>query len=283
MGDRFEDDDIALGQGQRQDRTFAGGQFQRVQKRLVQQFVETLIGDIDARPPVDAAQVFRQRQLVRAVAGDAADAGVDGKGDLDQFIQRRRIIGGAERAVVFGPHHGFQRGIGVQHPAAAGTQHVPRQIENAQRRRVQEPGDGALRVQRATQRKGGHVHAQEIAVVAVAEQCFDGVRHVRIRRLPQQPEQRIGLGHGATHPRRGRRQSCRRYATPAAHHAPLCSTFQFAGDGQPCGTRAVTSISIRIASSISRASIIVAAGRAWPKAALVWGQSLGKSLRSGRI
>ena len=53
--------------------------------------------------------------------------------------------------------------------------------------------------------------------------------------------------------------------------------------GQAAGTRAVTSISMRIASSISRASIMVAAGRAWAKAALVWGQSLGKSVRSGRI
>lgn len=53
--------------------------------------------------------------------------------------------------------------------------------------------------------------------------------------------------------------------------------------GQPAATRAVTSISNRMASSISRASIMVAAGRAVPKAAESCGQSRGNSARSGRM
>lgn len=52
---------------------------------------------------------------------------------------------------------------------------------------------------------------------------------------------------------------------------------------QPAATRAVTSISNRMASSISRASIMVAAGRAVAKAAESCGQSRGKSARSGRM
>ena len=54
-------------------------------------------------------------------------------------------------------------------------------------------------------------------------------------------------------------------------------------EDQAEGTRAVTSISKRMACSISRASIIVAAGRAVAKATDSCGQSFGKSARSGRM
>ena len=42
---------------------------------------------------------------------------------------------------------GLERRAGVEHAAAAGAQHVPRQFEQAEPRRVQERGDGAFFVE----------------------------------------------------------------------------------------------------------------------------------------
>lgn len=62
------------------------------------------------------------------------------------------------------------------------------------------------------------------------------------------------------------------------------TTYQMGGGTfPPAPTIAVTSISILIASSISSACIMVAAGFACPKNSRRRGQMAGKSVRSGRM
>src|SRR3546814_10234826 len=71
----------------------------------------------------------------------------DREDDLDHLVERRLVAGGAERAGVLLALHRLQRGVGIEHPAAARAEHVPRQLEEAEPGGMQEGGNGLLFVE----------------------------------------------------------------------------------------------------------------------------------------
>ncbi|MCY1515787.1 hypothetical protein D9M68_503890 [compost metagenome] len=129
MGHRLEDDDEFRRHLQRDDRLFAGRQFERLDHEIVDLGLVVVLGQIYAGAPVDLAEIFERRQLVRVVGLDVAYPRVDGEGHFHHLVERRLIAGGAERAGIGVALHGLQRGIAVKHTAAPGAEHIPRQLE----------------------------------------------------------------------------------------------------------------------------------------------------------
>jgi len=103
----------------------AGGNLEAVEDHGVHDLLVIVLRQYDTGAPVHLPEIFEDRQLVRAVAGDAADARIDCERHLDELVQGRRIAGGAERADIFLLDHRLQRGVGVEDAAAAGAEHVP--------------------------------------------------------------------------------------------------------------------------------------------------------------
>ncbi len=53
----------------------------------------------------------------------------DREGDLDLLVDRGLIAAGAQSAMIVVVAQRFQRAVGVEHAAAAGTEHVPGEVE----------------------------------------------------------------------------------------------------------------------------------------------------------
>src|SRR5262249_17599887 len=99
------------------------------------------------------AVIFPDRQFVRFVGRDLAHARAHGEAHLDDVVERGFARGGAKRAIVFVGAHGLERGVGVEHPAAAGAKHVPRHVEQPDLRAMRERRDGPLRVETSRRAK----------------------------------------------------------------------------------------------------------------------------------
>ena len=136
-------------------RLFAGGQFDRIDGDLSIISSKPRFRKIDAGAPEHLAVVFPDRQRMRIVRRDPAHARVDGEGDLDHLVEGRLVAGRAEGAVVVPLLHRLERRAGVEHAAAARAQHVPRQLEDAQARGVQERRDRLLLVEPVRRRSRG--------------------------------------------------------------------------------------------------------------------------------
>jgi hypothetical protein len=80
----------------------------------------------------------------------------------------------------------------VEHAAAAGTQDIPRQLENANAGGMQEGADHSLFVQAALGREIEDVDAAKLVIGSVPNQCFHGSDRVRVGRLPHDAEQALG-------------------------------------------------------------------------------------------
>ena len=76
----------------------------------------------------------------------------------------------------------------LEHAAAAGAQHIPRQFEQAKPRRVQERRKRALFIEPVLRRKVEHIDATKVAVWRVADHLLDRCYRIGIRRLPQHAE-----------------------------------------------------------------------------------------------
>ena len=115
---------------QRHRRFLAGPQFHDVERDLVHGALQ-VVRKLNSGAPEDLAHVLGQGKRVGIVRRDPPDLLMDGEGDLDEFVERRRVVRRAERARVFGAVERFQRGTGFKNAAAAGTEHVPGHVEEA--------------------------------------------------------------------------------------------------------------------------------------------------------
>ena len=79
----------------------------------------------------------------------------------------------------------FQRVVRIEHAAAAGAQHVPGEIEQAEPRGMQEAGNHPLFVETGAPGKVQGVDPIEFVVCAVVDQLCNGVRDSRIGGLLQ--------------------------------------------------------------------------------------------------
>src|SRR6185437_3809854 len=109
----------------------------------------------------------------------------------------------AQRAGVFVMAHAFERGIRVQHAAAAGAEHVPRQLEQPESRAMKKCADGALLVDTVACREVQHIDATELAVRRPLDVLLDGGGSNRVGRLPEDLEQRLCFAHRPSLPQRG--------------------------------------------------------------------------------
>jgi hypothetical protein len=202
---RIEGDDKVLRQLHRQHRLFARRQLDRIDGEFGKTFAERF-RQIDARAPENLAVIFDFRERIRAVGGDATNAGADRKGDLDHLVERRLIAGGAQPAIVFVAIDILECRAGIEHAAAAGAEHVPRQFENSEPRGMQERGDGALFVELVCGRKSQRIDPAQFAIRRLAYGLFDRRGAGGIRRFSQYTKKGFSLAHQSFPSVKGRRQ-----------------------------------------------------------------------------
>ena len=101
---------------------------------------------------------------------DPPDLRADGEGDLDLLVDRGLIAAGAQSAMIIVVTQRFQRAVGIEHAAAAGTQHVPGQVEQPEPRGMQEAGNHPLFVEPGSLGEIQHVDAVEFVILAVLDQ-----------------------------------------------------------------------------------------------------------------
>jgi hypothetical protein len=183
MRRRFENDHRSRRELQRQQRLLARRQLHGIERDLLHRCVEAVIGQVDAGAEEDLPVVFPDRQPLRIVRGNAADARVHGKAHFDHVIERRLIVDVAECTMIFLRAHALQRGVGVQHAAAARAQHVPRHVEQADPCGVQEGRDRALFLEPFASREVEHVDAAQPAIGRLADEPLDRRHASSIGRL----------------------------------------------------------------------------------------------------
>ena len=116
---------------------------------------------------------------------NAPDHGTDGEGDLDLFVDGSLVATGAQAAVIILFAQRFQRGMGIEHAAATGAQHVPGQVEQPEPGRMQETRDHLFFVEPGPLRKIQQVDAVEFVVLALVDQAAEWLGHRRIGSLLQ--------------------------------------------------------------------------------------------------
>ncbi|MNL32187.1 hypothetical protein D3C87_1540210 [compost metagenome] len=92
---RLEDDDEGFRDLKRYDALPAGRQFQSLDDELVDHRLVVAFRQIDARAPVDLAEVFCGRKLVGVMSLDPPDIGTDRERHLDHLVERRLVASGA--------------------------------------------------------------------------------------------------------------------------------------------------------------------------------------------
>ncbi len=197
MRHRLEHDDELGRQLHRDLSLLAGAKFDRVDGDLLQDLFEAGFRQVDPGAPERLAEVFPHRQRVRIVRRNPAHARADGEGDLDHLVERRLVGLRTQRAVVGLLVHRLELQAGVEHAAAAGAQHVPVQLEQAEPRGVQEGADDFFFVETALGGKCQHVDAAQMPVLAVADQRLDRGENIRIGRIAKRAEQGLRVVHGA--------------------------------------------------------------------------------------
>jgi len=121
--------------------------------------------------------------------------GLTVKGDLDHLVEGRLVAGGAQRAIILLAGDCLERGGRVEHAAAAGAQHAPRQFEKAEAGSVQERSDGGLFIKTVPGGKIQHVEAAKLTIRRLANRAFDGGNGIGASRLPQHAEEGFDLAH----------------------------------------------------------------------------------------
>ena len=99
---------------------------------------------------------------------DAPDPRADREGDLDLLVDGGFIAAGAQPAMIVVVTQRFQRAMGIEHAAAAGAQHVPGQVEQAEPRGMEKAGDHPLFVEPGALGKIQHIDPVELVVLAVS-------------------------------------------------------------------------------------------------------------------
>lgn len=187
MRDRLEHDDEFRRKLYGQHRLFTGRKLDILQRERFHLLRQILFRQIGAGRQVDLAEIFHQRQFMWSVGGNLAYAWTDGECYLDHLVEGWRIALGAQRASIFVLLHGFQRGVGVEHAAAAGAQNIPGDVEDAHARCMQKGADGAFLVEAILAGEGQRIDAAKLAVLARGDGLLDRLDCLRIDigRLPQ--------------------------------------------------------------------------------------------------
>ena len=149
-----------------------------------------VVGQVGARTPKDLAHVFGKRQRIRIVRGDAADARIDGERDFDQLVEIRFDVGHAEGAKILVLVQRLQRGAGFDHAAAAGTQHIPRHVEQPEPGRMDERPDGRLLVEAALGGEDQRIDAAQRPVGVGRGRSLERLRDGRLGGLAEQVPER---------------------------------------------------------------------------------------------
>jgi len=215
MRDRLEDEDEFLRQVQRHHQPLAGRNLGAVDDDRLHDLFE-ILRQVDARPPVELTEIFADRQRFGRVGGDAPYPRADGEGHLDQFVERRLVARRAERADVFVLDDGLQRRVRLQHPAAAGAQHVPRYVEQTERRGMEETGDGRLLVEAIGFCEGERIDAAKAPIGAEFDGPLDGRGDGRNDRLTQDRDGCMRFAHDpVSDAGMDSKSACRRWPRPA--------------------------------------------------------------------
>lgn len=205
MRDRLEQDDETLGQVHRHAGLLAGAQLHVIQHHAVHHLLELRAGrQLQPRGPEHLPHVVPDRQGVGRVGGDGAHPRADGERHLHHLVQGRFVAGRAERAQVLVLVHRLQRGVGMEHPAAARAEDVPRHLEQPQPRAVQEGVQRLLRRHPVARREVQGIDAVQVRVLPLPHQLFERRHHPGVRRLPQYAEPCFRFAHRSllAHPRR---------------------------------------------------------------------------------
>ena len=202
MGDRIESDDEALRQRQRHRGFFAWLKLHQVERHLLDRALEVLRNH-GAGAPEDLPHVFGKGQSARIMRADAPDSRIDGEGDFDQLVEGRLVILHAERAEIVVAIDALQGDGRFEHAAAAGAEHVPRHVEEAEPRRMNERADRRLLVEPALGGESERVDAVERPVRPGFDRRLQRVGDVRVRRLPQEFPERRCFGHRRSSVRAG--------------------------------------------------------------------------------
>ena len=103
-----------------------------------------VVRKLNSGAPEDLAHVLGEGKRVGIVGRDPTDLRIDGEGDFDEFVERWRVVRGAEGTHVFGTVERLERGPGFENAAAAGTEHVPGHVEEADPGGVHQRADHQL-------------------------------------------------------------------------------------------------------------------------------------------
>jgi len=184
VADRLEDDDLRGRKLDRNHRLLASRQFEELEGEFIDTRLQ-ILRQVSRRAPENLAEIFHRRQAVRVVASNPAHARADGEVDVDHFVERGVVAGGAERTIVDVLMHRLQRVVGAKHAAAAGAEDVPLHLEEAEARGVEERGDGFLGVEAALLAEGDRIDAVEVAVGALGDEFLNRCNRRRVGRAPE--------------------------------------------------------------------------------------------------
>ena len=160
MSHRIEHDRKPLRQGHRHRRPLARRQLHHVERHPLDDAFE-ILRRLGSGTPENLAHVFGVGKQIRIMRGDLANSRVHGEGDLDQLVERRLVIGRAQRAVIIGPIEGLQRGAGFEHAPAPGANHAPGHVEQAEPRRMRQRRDHRLLAQAVRRGEGERIDPVE--------------------------------------------------------------------------------------------------------------------------
>src|SRR4029077_17968307 len=123
VGHWIEQDDEIARQLHRQYRLFARRELHRLYRKRGEA-VPQGFRQVDARAPEDLAVVFHFGQRIGTVGSDAAHTRAYGEGALHHPVGDRLVARSAQPARIFLAIEGLERRAGIEHAAAAGTEHV---------------------------------------------------------------------------------------------------------------------------------------------------------------
>jgi hypothetical protein len=132
---------------------------------------------------------------MRIVRSDPADPRTHGENHLDHLVQRGFVACSTKRAMVFFLLDRLEGGRGIQHTCAARAQHVPRHVEQADPRSMQEHGDRRLLAQVESGGEVERIDAAERSVLAFEDKVFDRGDRVRVGRVAKSREQGFRFVH----------------------------------------------------------------------------------------
>src|SRR5437660_976382 len=133
---------------------------------------------------------------MKTVRGDPPDLGADCKGNLDLLVDRRLVAASAESAMVVFMAQGFQRVMRIQNAAAAGTEHVPGEVEQTHPCGMQETGNDSLFIETGALGKFQRVDSIELVIFTIPDQVDDRLRDGRVGGLLQNRKLRLDVSHG---------------------------------------------------------------------------------------